>query len=52
MKKTGILTLAAFLLALLGIIMIVLGTRANILPPTITGVGFIIIAVVFWKLKD
>lgn len=51
MSKNNLLTLAAFLLLILGIYMIYLGTRANILPPTITGVGFVIIAAVFWKLR-
>jgi drug/metabolite transporter (DMT)-like permease len=51
MTKNNLLTVAAFLLFVLGIYMIYLGTRANILPPTVTGAGFIIIAAVFWKLK-
>jgi drug/metabolite transporter (DMT)-like permease len=51
MRKNSLLTVAAFLLFVLGIYMIYLGTRANILPPTITGVGFIVIAAVFWKLR-
>lgn len=51
MGKRSLLSLAAFLLLILGIIMILLGARANILPPAITGFGFIIIAAVFWKLK-
>jgi drug/metabolite transporter (DMT)-like permease len=51
MRKNSLLTVAAFLLFVLGIYMIYLGTKANILPPTITGVGFIVIAAVFWKLR-
>jgi hypothetical protein len=51
MSKRSFLTVAAFLLFVLGIYMIYLGTRANILPPTVTGAGFVIIAAVFWKLK-
>ena len=51
MSKNSLLTVAAFLLFVLGVYMIYLGTKANILPPTITGVGFIVIAAVFWKLK-
>ena len=31
--------------------MIYLGTKAGILPPTLTGVGFIIIAGLFYKSK-
>ena len=51
MSKNSLLTVAAFLLFVLGVYMIFLGTKANILPPTITGVGFIVIAAVFWKLR-
>ena len=51
MSKNSLLTVAAFLLFVLGVYMIYLGTKANILPPTITGVGFIVIAAIFWKLR-
>jgi len=34
-------------LILLGIIMVYLGFNAGILPPTITGIGFFVIAAVF-----
>jgi drug/metabolite transporter (DMT)-like permease len=51
MRKNSLLTVAAFLLFILGVYMIYLGTKANILPPTVTGVGFVIIAAVFWKLR-
>jgi hypothetical protein len=34
-------------LILLGIAMIYLGINAGILPPTITGIGFFVIALVF-----
>jgi drug/metabolite transporter (DMT)-like permease len=51
MSKNNLLTLAAFLLIIIGIYMIYLGTKANILPPTVTGIGFIVIAAVFWKLR-
>ncbi len=51
MRKNSLLTVAAFLLFVLGVYMVYLGTRANVLPPTVTGVGFIIIAAVFWKLR-
>ena len=51
MSKNSLLAVAAFLLLVLGIYMIYLGTRANIIPPTVTGAGFVIIAAVFWKLK-
>ena len=52
MKKNNLLAIAAILLLILGIIMIILGRRANILPPTITGVGFIVIAIAFWGLRN
>ena len=48
MNKNLTLTTAAVLLILLGAYMVYLGTNAKILPPTITGVGFIIIAIAFW----
>jgi len=39
--------LVAYLLIVLGIVMIYLSAKAGILPPGITGVGFIAIALVF-----
>jgi len=47
MKKNSTLAIAAILLMLLGIYMIYLGTNGKILPPTITGIGFLIIAIAF-----
>jgi len=44
--------LAAVLLMLLGTYMIYLGTKGKILPPTITGVGFIVIAFAFLGLRN
>ena len=38
--------IVAILLILIAIAMIYLGVNAGILPPTLTGVGFILIAVV------
>jgi hypothetical protein len=52
MKKNDLLAFAAVLLLILGIYMIYLGTKAHILPPGITGAGFIIIAIVFWRLRS
>lgn len=37
------------LLIIIAIIMIVLGTKAGILPPTLTGIGFIVIAGLFYS---
>jgi hypothetical protein len=50
MSRKSVLTIGAFLLLVLGIYMIYFGTTKNMIPPTVTGAGFIIIAAVFWKL--
>lgn len=47
MKKNQLKKLAAAALCILGAAMVFLGLRAGILPPTITGIGFFIIAGVF-----
>ncbi len=39
------------LLAIIGIVMVVMGVKANIKPPILTGAGFIIISYLFRK-KD
>lgn len=39
------------LLMIIAIVMIVLGIKADIIPPTLTGIGFIIIAILFLKNK-
>ena len=52
MRKNSTLMIASVLLMFLGIYMIYLGTAARILPPTITGIGFIIIAITFWGLRS
>lgn len=46
MKMKNILIV---LLGLLAVVMIFLGVRADILPPVLTGIGFIIIAVLFYS---
>jgi uncharacterized membrane protein YbaN (DUF454 family) len=51
MKKQELLGVVAVLLVLLGAYMIYLGTKAGILPPTLTGVGFIIIAFAFFSMR-
>lgn len=38
---------AAYLLIAIGVIMIYLSVKANILPPGLTGLGFLAIAMVF-----
>jgi len=52
MSKSTTLLLSAIILILLGAVMIVIGINAGFLPPPITGLGFIIIAIVFLKLRD
>ena len=37
------------LLALIAVAMIVLGVKAGALPPALTGVGFIVIAILFYR---
>lgn len=51
MKKNELMIISALLLLLAGGYMIYLGTKAGILPPTITGIGFIIIAIAFYGLR-
>ena len=41
-----LILISNLILALLGIVMIGLGIRSSILPPTVTGVGFLLIALV------
>lgn len=52
MNKNSTLITAAVLLVMLGVYMVYLGTKGKILPPTITGVGFIIIAIAFLGLRN
>jgi len=52
MNKKLILMLATLLLTILGVYMIYLGSTGRILPPVITGVGFILISIVFLVLKE
>jgi len=51
MEKKKLFTVAAILLGILGVIMMVLGIKGSIPPPFITGVGFLVIGFVFWKMK-
>lgn len=54
MSKNAVLSFVSILLVLLGIVMIVIGfiNKPIILAPPITGVGFILISLVFLKLRD
>lgn len=51
MKTNQLLLITAILLILIGLAMIIIGIRAGILPPPLTGIGFILIALVFLQLK-
>lgn len=42
----------SLLLAILGGYLIFLGLKADMLPPTITGIGFFLIAIIFNLPKD
>lgn len=48
MNRASLLRLAAILLYALGVVMVYLGFRAGIWPPTVTGIGFFVIATVFY----
>lgn len=52
MKRNTTLVIVANLLVLLGIYLIYLGTKGKIWPPTITGIGFMIIAIAFLGLRN
>jgi len=47
MSKKKIINLLNILLIISAVFMIFLGLKQGILPPTITGIGFILIAVIF-----
>ncbi len=51
MNNKQLINLAALLLLLFAGVMIYLGIANSILPPTITGAGFIVIAITFLGLK-
>jgi len=51
MNKNLLLSFSSIVLVALGAVMIYLGVNKNLLPPTITGIGFIIIAFVFLSLR-
>lgn len=52
MNRNLTLLISSVLLMLLGIYMIYLGTSKNNIPPTVTGIGFISIAVSFLTLRN
>lgn len=47
MSKKAKINLLNILLLISAIVMIILGLKQGILPPTITGIGFILIAAIF-----
>ncbi len=47
MKKS-----VAIILLILGIVMIVLGIKNNILPPGLTGIGFLAISLLLFKKEN
>jgi len=51
MNRNSTLLISSVLLILLGIYMIYLGTSKNMIPPTVTGIGFIAIAIAFLSLR-
>jgi len=51
MNTNLLLGFSAITLFILGAYMIYLGTDKHLLPPVITGIGFIVIAFVFLNLK-
>lgn len=55
MERNNVLTASSVILVLLGVIMIVLGINAGpkvLIPPIVTGIGFMIIAWTFMMLKE
>lgn len=52
MKRNSTLVIAAVLLMALGSYMVYLGSKGKILPPTITGIGFFVIAIAFLGLRN
>jgi hypothetical protein len=52
MNKKNLLLLGAVVLFLLGAMMIYLGIQSSLIPPSITGMGFLVIGFVFLGLRD
>jgi hypothetical protein len=51
MNRNSTLLASSVLLVLLGVYMVYLGTTKRMMPPTITGIGFIVIAIAFLSLR-
>jgi len=52
MNRNLTLVISSVLLVLLGFYMVYLGTSKNMIPPTVTGIGFIIIAIALLSLRS
>ena len=55
MKRNDVLNTSGLIMIILGIIMIVLGVSAGpkvLIPPIVTGIGFMVVAWVFMMLKE
>ena len=55
MKRNNILTVSSLIMIMLAFVIVFLGFTAGprvMLPPIITGAGFLVIAWVFWTLKE
>jgi hypothetical protein len=55
MKRNNVLNISGLIMIILGVAMIVLGTNSGpkvLIPPIVTGIGFMVIAWVFMMLKE
>jgi hypothetical protein len=52
MNRNSILLILAVVLVVIGAYMIYLGSLSGLVPPKLTGVGFIIIAIAFVVLRN
>lgn len=55
MKRNNALNVSSIILVLLGIVMVILGVNAGpkiLMPPIVTGIGFMVIAWTFIMLKE
>jgi xanthine/uracil permease len=52
MNRNSTLLIAAVLLMALGVYMVYFGTSKNMIPPTVTGIGFVVIAIAFLNLRS
>ncbi|MGD1839683.1 MAG: hypothetical protein ACFB0B_02140 [Thermonemataceae bacterium] len=51
MRKTQVIGIVALLLVIIGVAMIAIGIKMRILPPPLTGVGFMLIAWALWTMR-